>query len=125
MKQRFVRTGDELADSVTVVVRGGDLDPVVLRADALRNHGIYGTYGISVFAVRDLSLDELAQMTPLIRFASLAIITVGELRALGLTLEPTGRNPRHYDVTLDDLDEGIEKLASCKHQVIVNPYYEG
>ena len=64
-------------------------------------------------------------MTPLIRFASLAIITVGELRALGLTLEPTGRNPRHYDVTLDDLDEGIEKLASCKHQVIVNPYYEG
>ena len=52
MKQRFVRTGDELADSVTVVVRGGDLDPVVLRADALRNHGIYGTYGISVFAVR-------------------------------------------------------------------------
>ncbi len=60
MKQRFVRIGDELTDDVSVVVRGGALDPVVLRADALRNHSIYGTYGISVFAVRDLTLDELA-----------------------------------------------------------------
>lgn len=109
---------------MTVVVRGGDLDPVVLRADALRNHSIYGTYGISVFAVRDLSLDELAQLPPLIRFASLATTTVGELRALGLTLEPTGRNPRHYDVTFDDLDDGITRLANCKHQVVVNPYHE-
>ena len=125
MKQRFVRTGEELADPVTVVVRGGDLDPVALRVDALRNHRIYGTYGISVFAVRDLNLDELAQLPPLIRFASLAILTVGELRTLGLALEPTGRNPRHYDVTFVNLDEGIERLAHCKHEVIVNPYYAG
>ncbi|MDP3712301.1 MAG: hypothetical protein Q8R60_07445 [Mycobacteriales bacterium] len=125
MKQRFVRTGDELTDSVTLVVRGGELDPVVLRADALRNHSIYGIYGISVFAVRDLSLDELAQQPPLIRFASLTTVTVGELRALGLRLEPTGRNPRHYDVTFDDLDDGVARLANCTHRVIVNPYYEG
>ena len=46
MKQRFIRVGDELTDDVTVVVRSGDLDPDILRADALRNHSIYGTYGI-------------------------------------------------------------------------------
>jgi hypothetical protein len=125
MKQRFVRIGDELADDVSVVVRGGALDPVVLRADALRNHGIYGTYGISVFAVRDLTLDELAQLPPLVRFEQLATITVGALRALGLVLEPTGRNPRHYDVTFEDLEDGVSKLGNCDHQLVINPYYEG
>jgi len=39
-------------------VRGGELDREILRTDALRNHAIYGTYGISVFAVRDLTFDE-------------------------------------------------------------------
>jgi len=111
VKQRFVRVGDELTDDVTVVVRGGDLDPEILRHDALRNHQIYGTFGISVFAVRDLTVDELAQQAPLVRFERLAIVTVGALRALGLRLEPTGRNPRHYDVTFDDLDEGTTTLS--------------
>ena len=66
-EQRFIRVGDELNDDVIVVVRGGDLDSVVLRADALRNHSIYGTYGIRVFAVQDLTLDVLAQLPPLVR----------------------------------------------------------
>lgn len=125
MKQRFVRIGDELTDEVSVVVRGGALDPVVLRADALRNHSIYGTYGISVFAVRDLTLDELAQLPPLVRFEQLATVTVGALRGLGLVLEPTGRNPRHYDVTFEVLDDGVSKLENCDHQLVINPYYEG
>ena len=97
----------------------------MLRADALRNHSIYGTYGISVFAVRDQSLDELAQLPPLVRFACLAIVTVRELRALGLTLEPTGRNPRHYDVTFIDLDDGIARLSNAEHELVINPYYAG
>lgn len=99
MKQRFLRVGDELNDDVTVVVRGGNLDPVVLRDDALRNHRIYVSYGISVFAVRDLTLDELAQLPPLVRFAQLTTMTAGTLRRSGLALVPTGRNSRHYDVT--------------------------
>ncbi len=38
----------------------------MLRADAVRyHHSIYGTYGISVFTVRDATLDELAQQVPL------------------------------------------------------------
>lgn len=125
MKQRYLRVGDELTDDVAVVVRGGDLDPGILRHDALRNHEIYGTFGISVFAARDLTIDELAQQAPLVRFARLAIVTVGVLRALGLRLEPTGRNPRHYDVTFDDLDQGTAALSRCEHYIMVNPYHEG
>jgi hypothetical protein len=49
-------------------VRGGELDPEVLRADAQRYHEVYGIYGISVFAVRGLPLDEIAQQVPLVRF---------------------------------------------------------
>ncbi len=124
MKQRFIRIDDELTDDVAVVVRGGDLDPEILLHDALRNHEIYGTFGISVFAARDLTVDELAQQAPLVRFERLAIVTVDALRALGLRLEPTGRNPRHYDVTFDDPDEGTAKLSRCEHYVMVNPYHE-
>ncbi len=124
MKQRFLREGDELADSSEVVVRGGELDPELLRADALRNHAIYGAYGVSVFALRDTALDELAQQSPLVRFASLTLMTAGVLRAAGLRLEPTGRNPRHFDVTFDDLDDGVVRLASCEHRTVDNPYNE-
>jgi hypothetical protein len=38
-----------------VLVRGGDLDPDILYADAARYYSIYGVYGISVFAVRDVT----------------------------------------------------------------------
>lgn len=77
-----------------------------------------------MFAARGLTIDELAQQAPLVRFERLVIVTVGALLALGLRLEPTGRNPRHYDVTFDDLDEGTAKLSRCEHDVLMNPYYE-
>jgi hypothetical protein len=94
-------------------VRGGVLDAALLREDAVRNHTIYGTYGISVFTVRDLTLDELAQQAPLIRFAQLTLLTVGALHAAGLRLEPTGRNPRHFDITFDALDDGCSDCSGA------------
>ncbi len=124
MKQRYIRVGDQLTDDVAVVVRGGTLDRELLREDALRNYAIYGTYGISVFAVRDLSLDELAQQSPLIRFEQLTLVTVGALRSAGLRLEATGRTARHFDIAFDELEDGIARLASCEHQVVTNPYHE-
>jgi hypothetical protein len=107
-----------------VLVRGGELDPDVLSADALRYHSIYGVYGISVFAVRDATLEELAQQVPLVRFERLTLLTVGDVLASGLRLEPTGRNPRHYTVSFADLDDGVRRLAGCPHQVVPNPYYD-
>ncbi len=61
--------------------------------------------------------------TPLVRFEQLATIAVGALRVLGL--EPTGRDPRHYDVTFDDLNDGVSQLENCDHELVINPFYEG
>lgn len=124
VKQRYLRLGDDLPDEVSVVIRGGDLDAEVLRQDALRNHAIYGTYGVSVFAVRGVTLGELAQLPPLVRFERLTLMTVGALRAAGLRLEPTGRNPRHFDVAFEELDDGVARLMRCEHRTSVNPYHE-
>lgn len=124
MKQRFIREGDELRDDDVVVVRGGHLDPAILRADALRNHAIYGTFGISVFALRDATLDEMAQQAPLVRFEALTLMTAGAIRAVDLRLEPTGRNPRHFDIGFDDLERGVDRLCSCEHRVVENPYHD-
>ena len=125
MKQRHIRTDADLDDDQTIVLRGGSLDPELLRVDALRNYEIYSEYGISVFAVLDATVDELSQIPPLVRFSLLTVVRVGDLRERGLRLEPTGRNPRHYDIAFDDLDEGIGKLAACSHRTIDNAYFEG
>jgi len=97
-----VRVGDDLTDDVSVVVRGGDLDAEVLRQDALGKHAVYGTYAISVFAARSHPR-RAAQLPPLVRFERLTLMTVAALRAAGLRLDPTGRNPRHFDLPFDEL----------------------
>jgi hypothetical protein len=124
VKLRRLREGDVLDDGDVVLVRGGELDPDVLRADALRYHSIYGTYGISVFAIRGATLDEMAQQVPLIRFERLTLLKVRKVVAAGLRLEPTGRSPRHYTVGFDDLDEGVRRLGGCGHQVMRNPFHD-
>jgi hypothetical protein len=96
----------------------------VLRIDALRYHGIYGGYGISAFAARGATVEEVAQQVPLVRFARLALLKVADVRKAGLRLEATGRNPRHYTVGFDDLDAGITALAGCEHRIVLNRYHE-
>lgn len=124
VKQRHIRSGETLADDAEVVIRGGDLDGEVIREDALRIFEIYGVYGISVFALRGATLDELAQQAPLVRFEQLALVTVGAIRAAGLDLEPTGRNPRHHTVVLSDLGESVDRLCGCERRLWPNPYHE-
>lgn len=121
-KRRHLREGDHLDDDATIVVRGGALDVAALRADAQRYHDVYGEYGISVFAARDATVDELAQEVPLVRFETLTLVRVGDLRAAGFRLDPTGRDPRHFTVVFDELDPGVEALVSCEHLSWVNPY---
>ena len=123
-KQRHLRPGDHLNDEDVLVVRGGDLDPEALRFDAERYHAIYGDYGLSVLATRDVPVDELAQQSPLVRFEVLTLMRVGVLRSAGFRLEPPGRNPRHFTVAFDDLEAGIEELGRCEHRTWVNPYHE-
>ena len=124
MKQRYVRPEDLLDDDTVIVVRGGELDAAVIRADAERMHGVYGLFGISVFAVRSVPFDELAQQSPLVRFARLTLVTVGALRRAGLGLEATGRNSEHITVVLPALEPGISALLGCAHRTVDNPYHE-
>jgi hypothetical protein len=42
MKLRRLRDGDVLEEGDIVLVRGGDLDPDILSADAARYYSIYG-----------------------------------------------------------------------------------
>lgn len=124
MKLRRLREGDVLEDGDVALVRGGDLDPDVLRADAVRYHSIYGAYGISVFAVRGVTVDELAQQVPLVRFDRLTLLRVRDVLAVEMRVEPTGRNPCHYTVGFDDLDDRVRRLASCPHRVVPNAYHD-
>lgn len=124
MKRRYVRPGDVLDDDTVVVVRGGDLGAGLIRSDAERMHAIYGVYGISVFAVRSMPVEELAQRSPLVRFPRLTVATVGALRRAGLGLEATGRNPEHFTVVLPGLEPGVTALLGCAHRTVDNPYHE-
>jgi hypothetical protein len=85
---------------------------------------VYGTYAVSVFAAHGVSVDELAQEPPLVRFEVLTLMTVGAIRAAGLRLVPSGRNPRHHSIDCDDLDDGVSRLLRCEHRVYVNPYHD-
>ncbi len=123
VKQRNLRAGDELVDGDVVTVRGGAFDAEVLREDALRYFSIYGRYGISVFAARKVAVDELAQQPPLVRFEVLSLVRVSVRRTAGFRLEATGRNPQHFTVAWDDLNEGVERLVACEHETSLNPYH--
>ena len=124
MKLRRLRDGDVLENGDIMLMRGGDLDPEILRADAARYYSIYGVYGISVFAVRDVTVGELAQQVPLVRFDRLSLLKVSDVLVAGMRLEPTGRNPRHYTVSFDDLVDGVRRLVSCPHHVMPNAYHD-
>jgi hypothetical protein len=124
MKQRYVRPDDDLDDGDELILRGGELNPSILRRDAQRMFDIYGTYGISVFALRGATIDELAQEAPLVRFPHFTVMTVRTIRVLGLRLEPTGRNHRHYTLMLRSLDKDVAALVSADHHVCMNPYHE-
>lgn len=81
-------------------------------------------FGVSVFAAEGITVDELAQQPPLIRFEVLTLVRVGVLRAAGFRLEPTGRNPHHFTLAFEDLDSGVRRLTECGHQRSDNPYHE-
>ena len=77
-----------------------------------------------MFAADGVSVDELVQATPLVRFESLTLMTVGAIRAAGFDLMPSGRNLLHHSVDLGDLESGVDRLLGCEHRTIVNPYHE-
>jgi hypothetical protein len=124
MKLRRLRDGDVLENGDIVLVRGGDLDPDILSADAARYYSIMVSSGFRSSLSAMSPVDELAQQIPLVRFDRLSLLMVRDVLAAGMRLEPTGRNPRHYTVSFDDLEDGVQRLASCPHQVMPNAYHD-
>ena len=120
---RHIRIGDELADD-TVIARGGLPGPRGLREDAQRDYVVYGNFGVSVFAARDLSLDELAQSVPLVRFDRLTLMTAGDVRGAGLTFKATGQDPRHHTINLGERAVGVSALCGCEHRIWMNPHHD-
>ncbi len=123
MKLRYIRPDGELADETIVVVRGGSLDRASLLEDAVASFEIYGVHAVSVFALDGVTLDELAQQSPLVRFEYLTLMTVGAVRTAGLRLVATGRRPLHYSIEFDRIEDGLDRLRSCEHRSVSNPYH--
>ena len=111
---------DDLIDADVVIVRGGLPGPRGLRAEAQNHYVVYGTSSVSVYAVRDAALEEIAESLPLVCFEQLTLWTAGNIRKAGLALEPAGREPRHYLVNLGPGAAGVKSLWGCEHRTVTN-----
>ncbi len=120
MKERHIRVGDDLIDADVIIVRGGLPGPRGLRAEAQNHYVVYGTSSVSVFAVRDVPLEEIAESLPLVCFEQLTLWTAGTIQKAGLALEPAGREPRHYLVNLGAGAAGVASLWGCEHRTVTN-----
>jgi hypothetical protein len=115
-----------IPDEAVLVVRGDELDPDVLTADAERFHRrfkAWGRYGVSAFlATDDAEVDALCE-TRLRQWAIAVVFTRSALEASGIEVVPTFRTP-HVTLAHDELATLVQALTSCEHRVVVNPYHE-
>jgi len=54
----------------------------------------------------------------------LRVYRVADVEAVGFELVPTFRTPHVTVAWATDLDEGLNRLASARHEERVNPYHE-
>lgn len=116
-----------IPDDAVLVVRGDDLDPRILRADAARfrrRFESWGRYGVSGFLADDNDEVDVLCETRLERFANVAIFRRADLVAVGIDLVPTFRRP-HVTLAHADLDSLVNGLRSCEHRALTNPHHQG
>ena len=115
-----------IPDEAVLVVRGDELDPDVLAADAERFHRrfkAWGRFGVSAFlATDDAEVDALCE-TRLRQWAIAVVFTRSALEASGIDVIPTFRTP-HVTLAHTDLAALVQAVMSCVHRVVVNPYHE-
>lgn len=90
-----IRRGPIPAEAI-LVLRGDELDPAVLEADAARFHrrfSDWGRYGVSAFLARDdAEIDALCE-TKLRRWATCVVFPRAALVDAGIDVVPTFRTP--------------------------------
>ena len=108
-----------------LVVRGDELDPVLLAEDASRFHERFpdwGRYGISAFEAENDAEIAVVCQTRLVRFASVVVFEREDLERAGVHVVPTFRRP-HVTLCHELLDQLVERLVHCEHPVLRNPYH--
>ncbi len=116
-----------LPEAAVLVVRGDALDPVVLRADALRfvrRYPAWGRYGVSAFAASDAAEVDVLCETRLERFATIVVFRSEELVASGIEVVPTFRAP-HVTLAAADLELLVTRLLACQHETMANQHHQG
>jgi hypothetical protein len=108
MKQRLVRA-DSILDDDESVVRGAELVADAVRSEPSGCAMSTASLGSRSSPLRGTSIGEVAQGSPLVRFATLTTLVADPIRSVGLEIEATGRNPLHSTVLLPDL----ERAPSC------------
>jgi hypothetical protein len=114
------------ADAV-LVVRGDELEPEILRADAIRfrrRFADWGRYGVSAFVAVDDDEIEVLCETRLERFATVVVFRIADLVAAEIEVVPTFRRP-HITVAHVELDSLVSGLRSCEHRSLSNPNFDG
>lgn len=114
-------------ETAVLVVRGDELDPEVLRNDASNfreRFSDWDRYGVSGFLASDFDEVDALCGARLIRFASVVVFRLADLRTAGVEIVPTFRTP-HVTLCHRDLEEFVERLLLCEHETRRNPYHEG
>lgn len=116
-----------IPDDAVLVVRGDELDPRILRADATRfrrRFEEWGRFGVSGFLAEDNDEVDVLCETRLERFADIVVFRRADLIAVGIEVWPTFRRP-HVTLAHVDLDALVNGLRSCEHRDLTNPHHQG
>ena len=108
-----------------LVVRGDELDPVLLAEDASRFHERFPT-GAATASQRSKPRTT-PRSTSSARPASCASprsssSSATALERAGVQIVPTFRRP-HVTLCHEALDQLVERLVHCEHRVLRNPYH--
>lgn len=116
-----------IPDDATLVVRGDELDPEILRTDAarfLRRFKDWGRYGVSAFLAIDDDRAEVLCEARVARFETVVVFRLIDLVTAGIEVVPTFRRP-HVTLAHTDLDALANGLLSCDHRTLTNPHFDG
>lgn len=112
-------------DDGVLVVRGDELDRVLLAEDASRfreRFPAWDRYGVSAFYAS--SSDEVDALcgSRLMRFDQVAVFRRHDLERAGVEIVPTFRTP-HVTLCHPVLAELVDRLLNCAHTTRANPYH--